>query len=324
MFRLLTKRLASLRLTLVIIAAFGLGIVLSYVGWLDGTWALAVPLALFAVNLFAALVANPGFRRQGGLLVFHLGLIAIVLLVALGRLTYLKGQAELAEGEEFGGALSQVDAGPWHRSGLSRVHFTNGGFSIAYAPGVQRGATRNIVLVPGEDGSERQAEIGDQKPLVLHGYRFYTSPNKGFAPAFVWYPASGGPPMLGTVHLPSYPIHKYEQSREWQLPGSGRKVWTMLQFDEVILDPAQSSTFRLPNRYKVVVRIGDRRHEFMQAGESLDLPEGRLVFDGLRTWMGYVVFYDWTLHWLLISCMVAVAGLGWHYWSKFAARPWNP
>lgn len=320
--RIIVERLASLKLTLVILVAFGAGILLSYSGQLDGTWALAVPLALFAVNLMAAVATKPVFRRQWALLLFHLGLISIVLLLAAGRLTYLRGSVEIAEGAAFDGQLTAFEAGPWHRSRLDSVHFSNDGFRIAYAAGMQRDKTSNSIHYVDADGIERHGEIGDQTPLVLAGYRFYTSPNKGFAPTFVWHPAAGGAPQLGAVHLPSYPIHEYGQARDWQLPGTEVKVWTMLQFDEIIIDPKATSQFRLPNKYKVIVRIGDVRRE-MQPGEAIDLPEGRLVFDGLRTWMGYSVFYDWTIHWLLAACVLSVAALGWHFWRKFAARPWN-
>lgn len=316
------ERLASLKLTLFVLIAFGGGILLSYGGWMDGTWALAVPLTLFAVNLIAAVVTKPVFRRQRALLIFHLGLIALVLLLAAGRLTYLKGSVEIAEGAEFDGQLTAFEAGPWHWSGLDRVHFSNDGFRIAYAAGMQRDKTRNMVRYVDADGVEQHAEIGDQKPLVLAGYRFYTSPNKGFAPTFVWYPASGNAPVLGAVHLPSYPIHEYRQARDWQLPGTNINVWTMLQFDEVILDREKASEFRLPNKHKVIVRIGDLRRE-LQPAEAIDLPEGRLVYEGLRTWMGYSVFYDWTIHWLLAVSALAVGALGWHFWRKFAAKPWN-
>lgn len=319
---LIFEWLASLKLTLLAIIAFAAGIVLSYTGMLDGTWALAAPLALLAANLSAAVLTRPVFRRQRALLVFHLGLIAIVLLLAAGRLTYLRGRVEIAEGAQFDGQLSAFEAGPWHRSRLDRVHFSNDGFRIAYAPGVQRDKTRNAVRYVDADGAERSAEIGDQTPLILAGYRFYTSPNKGFAPTFVWYPAGASAPVLGTVNLPSYPIHEYRQARDWQLPGTAIKVWTMLAFDEIILDPLKPSEFRLPGKHKVVVRIANVRRE-LQPGQAVQLAEGRLVYDGLRTWMGYTVFYDWTIYPLLAACVVSVAALGWHFRRKFAASPWD-
>jgi hypothetical protein len=316
------RALASLRLTLVALVFFAGGILYAYFSGEHTTLALVPPLLLLSVNLIAAVATNPVFWRSGPLLLFHLALIGIILLVALGRLSYLKGRLELADGEEFSGVLSEVDAGVWHRSRLDKVFFSNEGFRISYDQGVQRGKTRNAVRYIDAGGREQRTEIGDQTPLVLEGYRFYTSPNKGFAPAFLWYPAVGGAPQLGTVHLPSYPIHEYNQARDWLLPGTDIKVWTALQFNEILLDPEAPSEFKLPQRYKLIVRIGELRRE-MQPGEAIDLPQGRLVYDGLRTWMGYTVFYDWTIHWLLAACVLAVSALGWHFWRKFATRPWN-
>ena len=314
-------RLASLKLTLVILLLLGIGVVVSYKSQVRTTWALVVPLALFAVNLTSAVLTKPVFRQQRALLVFHLALITIILLVAAGRLTYLKGTLEVGEGEWFDGTLTSSESGPWHWWRVDRVSFVNEGFSIDYAPGVRRGKTVNRVRWRDEDGAERSGVIGDLDALVLHGYRFYTSPNKGFAPTFSWHP-HGGQATLGTIHLPGYPLNLYRQALEWTPPGSRLKLWTMLQFDEVILDPAKPSEFRLPKEYRIVMRSGDERWE-MQPGESRELGDGTLVYEGLRAWMGYTVYSDWTIRWLLAACVVAVLSLARHFWKKFAAKPWQ-
>lgn len=315
------SRLASLKLSLLILIWLAIAVMLSYSGWVSPTWALALPLSLLAVNLAAAMAANPVFRQQTALLVFHLALLAIIALLAAGRLTYLKGHVELSDGEEFAGQLTQYEAGPFHISRLKFIRFVNKGFGIEYAAGVRRGKTRNQVHYLDGNGQLQSTEIGDQVPLVLHGYRFYTSHNKGFAPVFLWYPDAGGEPLLGTVHLPSYPVHEYRQSREWEIPGTSLKLWTMLQFDEIILDPEKPSEFRLPQQHKIIVRHGSERRE-LQPGEAMELPGGKLVYQGLKSWMGYTVFYDWTIFWLLAACLVAIGAIGWHFWRKFLTRPW--
>lgn len=319
--RILTA-LASLKLTLVILAALGAGIVAAYLSATPTIWALAVPLGAFAGNLIAAVATNPVFRRKTALLIFHLALIALILLIAAGRLTYLKGQLELAEGEVFEGQLTQEESGPWHPRRLHALRFSNEGFTIHYAKGVRRGATRNRVAWMAPDGQLRRAVIGDQNPLVLSGYRFYTSHNKGFAPTFTWHPGSGAAPVTGTVHLPAYPLHEHKQAIEWTPPDSRTPLWVMLQFDEVILDPAQPSEFRLPSAHRIVVRVGEERHE-LGPGERVRLAEGVLEYNGLRNWMGYTVFYDFTLPWLFAACLLAVISLAWHFWSRFSARPWD-
>lgn len=317
----LCRALASLKLTLLVLVALGAGVLAAYLSDTRTTWMLVGPLTLFAVNLSAAVATNPVFRRQTPLLVFHLMLIAIVLLIAIGRLTYLKGTLELTNGIPFAGELTSSEAGPLHNGRLADVRFVNEGFEIDYGAGVQRGATRNRVRWFDEAGYEHTAVIGDQQSLTILGYKFYTSSNKGFAPVFVWIPDIGAP-ARGSIHLPSYPLNEYRQALEWTPPGSVLKLWTQLQFDEVILDPAKPSQFRLPERHKIVVRHGANRHE-LQPGERVKFSGGVLLYEGLSTWMGYTVFYDWTIGWLLAASIVAVLSLAWHFWKKFAARPWQ-
>jgi len=281
---------------------------------------LAVVLGLLGVNLLAALVVHPLLRRQFPLLVFHLALLALLLLVGVGRMAALDGRFELTQGVTFDGRLIDHDAGPLYAEHLQRLAFRHDGFEIDYAPGRKRGATRNSVTWVGDDGLSRSAVIGDHRPLVIDGHRIYTSPNKGFAPLLRWLP-NGGEPVLGAVHLPSFPLHELTQSREWSLPG-GRAVWVMLQFDETLLDPQASSSFRLPGRHRLVVRIGstgsEQRAE-LAPGQRIDLDGGSLVYDGLRTWMGYRVSYDPTLPWLLAASLLAALSLAWHYAMKFFA-----
>ncbi len=317
----LLRGAASLRLTLVILLLLALGTVAALTQFVPPTWAMSVPLALCAMNLGAAIATNVAFRRQMPLLVFHLALLTVVVLVAAGRMTYLKGHVELSEGDVFAGELTAAESGPWHVSRLDRVRFVNLGYDIDYQPGIKRAGTRNRVIWVDSGGTEHQGTIGDTVPLVLHGYRFYTSFNKGFAPRFLWQPATGAT-HRGTIHLPAYPLHEYRQALEWTPPGSDLVLWTQLQFDEVLLDPERASRFRLPEHHQLVVRSGESRWE-LRPGEHLSLPSGVLHYEGLTAWMGYSVFYDWTISWLLAACGLAVASLGLHFWTKFRDRPWD-
>lgn len=314
--------LASLKLTLGALGALGAALVLVNFASLPATWLIAAPCLLLFANLVAAVAAHPAFRRRTALLVFHVALAAVLLLAAAGRLTYLKGELELSTGESFHGVLTRADAGPLHAWRLDTVRFSNEGFAIEYAPGVKRGRTANRITWRDEAGEARAAVIGDTVPLTMSGYRFYTSFNKGYAPVFTWRPRDGSPAQRGSVHLPAYPLHEHAQAQEWTPPGTHMKLWLMLQFDEVLLDPASHSQFRLPHRHTLVVREGAHRVE-MQPGARLELTEGVLTYEGLTTWMGYTVFSDWTLPWLLAASVLAAASLGWHWLRKFAASPWD-
>lgn len=316
----LLERLGSLRLSLIAFALLGIGVAIAYQDSDNKTWPMVIPLSLLAANLVAAVATRPVFRRQVPLLVFHLALITLIVLIAIGRLTYLRGWVELAEGHVFSGTLTGIEAGPLHYNRLDRVRFENAGFTIDYGPEMRRKATYNKVIWYDAGGAAKEAVIGDQSPLVLEGYRFYTSFNKGFSPTFRWEPRSAAP-VVGAVNLPSYPANDLNQAIDWTPPGGTTSVWVSLQLDKPVIDPERASTFHLPESYRLVLRVGDARHE-LRPGGAVEVADGRLVYLGLRSWMGYTVFSDWTIPWLLATCLVGLSSLAWHFWRKFAPQPW--
>jgi len=311
MSRRLLAHFGSLRTALVLMALLAVAVFASP----TALW-LGLVLGALAINLVAALVVHPLLRRKAPLLVFHLALLAIVLLAGLGRLARLDGRFELVAGEPFDGQLIDHEAGPLYAPRLQRLAFRHDGFTIDYAPGRQRGATRNAVVWIDAEGREQRAVIGDHRPLVIDAHRIYTTSNKGFAPLLQWRPERGDA-QRGAVHLPSYPMHELTQSREWPLP-DGRAVWVQLQFDQTLIAPDATAQFRLPEVHRLVVRVGEQRAE-LTPGAAMALPGGSLVYEGLRPWMGYRVTHDPSLPWLLAASLLAALSLAVHYIVKFRA-----
>lgn len=312
------RKLASLRLTLAGMGLLGVGAALSYDNPVSTpVWVLVAPLALLAANLLAAIIVNPAINRRGGLLVFHIGLLLIISLAAVGRLTHMKGNIELTEGSAFAPEdVTDIDRGPWHAGALDRVLFVQGPFTVDYAPGLARGQTRSRVLVPDGQGGWEHRTVGDDTPLVLEGYRFYTTFNKGFAPVLTWIP-DRGEAVTGAVHMPSYPLFEHRQANRWTPPGAEEvRFWLQLETgmnleQEWILDPAETGAV-------LVVRAGEQRIE-LNPGESWRLDGGVLRYERLSSWMGYKLSYDPTLHWLFVAAMITVIGLSAHYWRTFGA-----
>jgi hypothetical protein len=316
----LPAMLASLRLTLASLVLLLGAVVYIYdhAGEADATLPLVLPLSLLSLNLLAAIATNKAFRRQLPLLVFHLALLAIIVLVAVGRLTYLRATTEVVSGGSHL-ALERIEAGPWHGGAKDALGFDNLGFSIDYKPGLQRDATVNRVRWRDENGIPHTTEIGDQVPLVIRGYRIYTSSNKGFSALFHWEPLQGEA-ELGSVNFPGYPLHRNDQTTAWRLGSDELRV--RLNIRGQLIDPKAAGSFRLPGEHDVTLET-PWRVATLKPGEALRVPTGRLVYVGLTTWMGYNVFYDWTMPWLLAACALAALALGWHFWRKFALRPWQ-
>ncbi len=314
--------LGSLRLTLRLIGLLALAVAAGYFELSDATWSLAAPLALLAANLAAALATHPTFRTQGALVVFHLALLAVILLAAASRPPHLKGSVELSDGQVFDGGLTQRESGPLHRGGLERLRFSSLGFEVDYRPGIERAQTRNRVSYVGHDGVAAEAIIGDDTPLKLDGYRFYTSSNKGFAPDLLWTPHRGGAAVRGTIHMPSFPARLTRQVLEWTPPGATQLLRTHLDLEDYRIDLVEPWVLRLPATHALEIRTATQVIR-LQPGESQRFAEGTLRYEGLRMWMGYTVFYDWTIPWMLAACAVAVLGPAWHFAAKFRRVPWQ-
>lgn len=329
------RAVGSIRLALVGMLLLAIGAALSYDNPVaTPIWVLVVPLAFLAVNLLAAIVTNPRINRRGGLLVFHLGLLAIIVLAGIGRLTHLDAQLEITEGAAFSPSdLTKLQQGPWHSGALDRLTFVQGSFTVDYSPGMVRGLTHSQVLVPddqtavpGDPRGWQTKVVGDDRPLILEGYRFYTTFNKGFAPVLTWTPDGGGAALSGTIHMPPYPLFEYKQDSSWTPPNEkGRvdsnskeiKFWlrlkTNLREDAAWVLDGKTATGVL------VVNVDNQRVE-LEPGQSVRVPGGDLRYERLTTWMGYKVFYDPTLHWLFGAAIMAVLGLGTHFWRKAGAR----
>lgn len=315
------KVLASLRVTLI-----SLALLVGVSWWMYGDvrpegateWPLIAVLSVLSLNLLAAIGVNRAFRIQLPLLIFHLALLLLVALALASRLTYLQGSAEVASGATFNGLMSR-QAGALHFGALDKVEFTNLGFTINYLPGLKRDKTLNRVRVRSADGLGQVIEFGDQEPLVLNGYRFYTSGNKGFAAMLRWKPENGEA-ELGTVNFPGYPLYAEKQTSSWRI--GAQEIQLTLNLQELLIDSARKDEFRLPNRHSISADLGWRMVT-LEPGQSFRLPGGELSYIGLTTWMGYSVFYDWTMPWMLMACTLAVLALAWHFWQKFSARPWQ-
>lgn len=314
---LLIKYLASTRLTLIGFGALGLTLIAKEFALFSAPWTVVAILGGLTMNLAAALIVTPRLRQEAGLFIFHLGLLALLLLAGVGRLTHFDGHVEVMEGNTFSASEVTPDSlGALHPDWLQRVAFQQGPFSVDYAPGVKRASTRSEVVVASETGVETR-RVGDDVPLIARGFRFYTTHNKGLAVVLTWLP-NYGETITGAVHMPGFPLFDWKQDNSWQ-PPSGPEVRFWLHLDTPL---NEDRAWRLESDRVsgvLVVNAQGKRHELKRT-ESVNIEGGTLRFDELRGWMGYRIFFDPTLPWMLAAAMVALFGLALRFWRKSATR----
>lgn len=315
------RKLASPHLMVaffLLMAAASLGVAYD---WVEATPAALIPLGLLVVNLVAAILSNARFRADLPLLVFHVALLVFVALIAVARLTYYEGAARVTVGERFWGDLQREKRGTLHGDGARALRFSNEGFTEVFPERNIYRSTHNRVRFPDAAGNLHEGEIGDDRPLVLDGYRIYTSRNRGFAAKVQWTADDGGI-EFSTLQLDRVAEDGYTPGMDWTLP-SGPPLRVALSTEAVQVVPgtqrvnlgAQGASNRL------VLRHQDRSFD-LRVGESAELPGGRLTYIGLSAWMGYNIIYDPTKPWLMGTIGIAVGSLLWFY-ARRLWRTWD-
>jgi hypothetical protein len=288
----------------------------------EATWLMAFPFSLLFLNLAAVIATNLRFRADLPLLVLHLALLALVLLFIAGRLTYLEGRATITQDSAFTGTFQLERRGPLHPDRLADLRFMNAGITEVYPKLNDFRHTYNSVIWWDESGVPRMAEIGDDKPLILMGYRIFTSRNRGVAPVFRWQPALGGPSESGSMQLGQSMGEVFENATSLKLP-NGQEAWIGLEAKAEAI-PAKHGERTDMGVYEIdhvlVLRIGDSRHE-LRIGDSIVLEGGTLTYVRIQTWMGYRIAYDPTTPWIAATLCVAVFSLVWFYLIRVFSRP---
>lgn len=313
----LVKYLASTRLTLVGFGALGLALIAKEFSLFSASGIVLAILGGLTLNLAAALMVTPRLRQEAGLFIFHVGLLALLILAGVGRLTHFDGHVEVMEGNAFSASEVTTDSqGALHPDWLQRVAFQQGPFSVDYAPGVKRASTRSEVVVESETGVETR-RVGDDVPLVERGFRFYTTHNKGLAVVLTWLP-NKGETITGAIHMPGFPSFDWKQDNAWQ-PPNGPDIRFWLHLDTPMKEDRAWTLASDRVSGVLVVNAQDKRHE-LKRGESVNIDGGALRFDELRGWMGYRIFFDPTLPWMLFAALVALFGLALQFWRKSVTR----
>ncbi|WP_206486000.1 hypothetical protein [Thalassotalea sp. G2M2-11] len=320
--RTLLGYLASLKLTFLLLILLLLAIMIAYNGQLSYPKLLSFPLSLLSANLVAAIISNKAFQQNLPLLLFHLTLLATVILVALSRLTYLDGWVELNEGEEFTGMLDGQTQGIFHHYSLKQGDFTNLAVQLEFTPYVAITKIRSRVLANTDIGV-RELVVGEHQPLVVNHYRFYVTRNVGYSALFSWQDKSnaGLVQQTGTLNFPPFLFNEFSQTNTWQPPNSKNELWFMLQPEDDLLAERKPIQLTPPENHYLIIRAGEDRHK-LRAGQQLILSDGTLTYHGLRTWMGFKVHYDPYKSYLLACALLTVFCLSWFFWQKFTRKSW--
>jgi hypothetical protein len=314
--RPIVKTLASMKLTLAGLAAL-IANSFAVSQWPEAAipW-LVLPLSVLAINLSAALLVRHAFRQQAALLLFHVGLLGVLMLVAANVLMRFDGSVEVVEGTAFDTAVVTDRGRGWlHPDRLDRVNFSQGPLQVQYRSGLERGATRSRLVVNQLDGTDIERDIGDREGFTSHGYRFMTTHNKGYSVLVMWREA-GGRETFGVVNFPSYPRFDWKQVNDWTTP-AGEALTLELKLAEQVPEDGPWTLSSRGADFKVGITGQGQAEETIGPGQSLALAGGAITIVDLRLWMGYRIDYNPLLPWLLTAAFLSLGALAVHMAQKF-------
>lgn len=301
------RRLGSVEITSALIALCAtVAIAGIYFPIRTSDW-MVFPVALMLANLLAALATNVRLKSEPTLYAFHVALAVLIMIIGLDRMNSMSGRVEVTEGSMFNASTVTAEVGLMHDLRLDEVKFLQGPFEINYAPGMKRRETVSIIRIPQQNSVWREERIGDDTPLIVGNYRFYTTHNKGFAPLLTYVSANGAA-QTGVIHLPSYPINESNQGQVWTPPGATKPLKVWLHIEEPVFDKDKAWKFVKPVNTRLVVIDGEERHE-LEFGQSVALGSAQLRYDGMRSWMGYTIVSQPMTHWIAAAGIIACLAL---------------
>lgn len=313
--------LASPRLTVAFFLAMAAAAIAAAHNPADITALVLLPLGLLIANLVAAILSNARFRADLPLLVFHLALLAFVVLLAVARLCYFDGAVKLTTGEVFEGNYLVSERGRLHPGHPEALRFSHEGL-VEYTPdGSDYATTYTRVQWWDQAGRPHLNEISNDRPLVLDGYRLFATRQRGYSPVFHFTPTGMPAPLHGTAQLADNyldeGVRNFTVGTDLVLP-DGHTIWVQAILEESYANRAGIARDLGAGalRHHLVVRDGDARYE-LRPGDSVDLAGGRFTYDHLSTWLGYRIVYDPTPAWLAAAVITAIASL-----CAFYARLW--
>ncbi|WP_210395522.1 hypothetical protein [Motiliproteus sediminis] len=313
------QRLASPRLTALFFVTSAIGALAVAQYGVLATTAMLLPFTLLILNLLAAIVTLPRFRADLPLLVFHLALLALVALFLAARLVYFKGGFILSENTAFEGELQVENSGPLHPRDYRNLRFRNEGFTDALKQGENDNRTYNRVRWWNADGRPQVSVIGNDRPVIVDGYRIFATGFSGYSPVFSWQ-TDAQPAVLGTIQLGNREGTGFAHAAAWTAPNS-QELWFMLERDENAPAPAllggQIDTRTLA--HSLIVRTDDQRIR-IRPGESLQLGGATLTYHHLNTWMGYQIVYEPMTPWIIATVATGILSLLWLY-GRILFRP---
>src|SRR5690625_4320696 len=291
--------------------------------------------------------AERGYLRETGNIVFHLSLVGVLIALGAGQMLSYRGQAVVVEGRSFANALVDYDSFTpgtlFDEDELPPFTFTLDELTSEFTWDAQARDFAAHVSVTEPDGSTYEDVIRVNYPINAAGANIYLAGN-GFAPHLTVRDATGeiafsqpvpflpeddfytsrgvvkvpdvspGLEQLGFIGylLPTAMVDEAGARSVHPQPGAPLIVLDVYTGDLGLDDGVPQNVYELETERMTQVMDGDEEAKiFLEPGSEVTLPDGlgTISFESLPRFAAVDVRYDPSLTLLLVSALLAFAGL---------------
>ncbi|MDH3973852.1 MAG: cytochrome c biogenesis protein ResB [Deltaproteobacteria bacterium] len=282
-------------------------------GIISSPWFYVLPAFIFLSTLICTIERlirrkkkDPGFW---GSMIFHAGLLTIIVAAMITKITLFEGEVLLTEGYSF----------PLGREGYLRIlREPESGIEL---PEGSITMTRYANIYQGEFAIDHEASVtidrGDipfetvikvNHPLKIDGLQ-YTLHKYGFAPAFVVKGDKGE--VLVDAFINLVVVKGKEDS--FEVPGKNTMIYVRFHPDFEMTDKGPRSKSRLPNNPVVAVKVKrwgkESKFQHIKMGSSANIMGYHISFPELKYWAHFLVKRDQGIPVFIVAFFLVVGGL---------------
>jgi len=282
-------------------------------GIIASPWFYVLPVFIFLSTLICTIERLIRKKRKDigfwGSMIFHAGLLSIIIAAIITKVTLFEGEVLLTEGYTF--PLGREGYLRISRNPDSGITLPEGTITMTKYKNIYQGdfaIDHEASITIDRGGIPLETEIKVNHPLEVDDLQ-YTLNKYGFAPAFVVKDDKGE--VLVDAFINLVVVQGKEDS--FAVPGKNTMIYVRFHPDFEMTDDGPRSKSRLPNNPVVAVKVKrwgkESRFLHIKLGSSANIMGFNIAFPELKYWAHFLVKRDKGIPVFIFAFFLVVGGL---------------
>lgn len=282
-------------------------------GIISSPWFYVLPAFIFMSTLICTIERLIRRKKKDlgfwGSMIFHAGLLTIIIAAIITKLTLFEGEVLLTEGYPF--PLGREGYLKISREPDSGIQFPEGTITMTKYKNIYQGdfaIDHEASITIDRGGIPWKTAIKVNQPLEIDGLQ-YTLNKYGFSPAFVVKDDKGN--VLVDAFINLVVVQGKEDS--FEVPGKNTMIYVRFHPDFEMTKEGPRSKSRIPNNPVVAVKVKrwgkESKFLHIKMGSSKNIMGYNISFPELKYWAHFLVKRDKGVPVFIVAFFLVVGGL---------------